>query len=399
LFEELEGIEMKREPVVGIQPSVMQWARESIGLSIDDVALNLKRPLSEIEAWEAGTEAPTYAQLEKLAYTLYKRPLAVFFLPEPPEELAPRKEFRTLPESDLQTLSPDTHLHIRRAHAFQISLAELFSGRNPAAKLISRELQLAPDKSLSEQAQKVREFLAITIETQIAWSNEDVALKAWRQTIEAAGIFVFKNSFKQKDISGFCLAHDDLPIIYLNNSTTKTRQIFSLLHELAHLLLDMNGLSKFDAMYIDRLPSREKAIEIFCNAIAAEILIPSRDFQQQTQNYPKNLELVDDDYFVRLANRYGVSREAILRRFLDQKRVSSTFYEQKTKYWNGQKKSDGGGDWYASQNVYLSTRFAQEVVGQHYRRKLSVEQAADFLGIKVKNFSGLEQRILQGASA
>src|SRR5437870_4702449 len=108
---------MKRVPVVGVQPRVMQWARESIGLSIDDVALILNLPLPDIEAWEAGTAAPSYAQLEKLAYKLYKRPLAVFFLPEPPDEVTPKKEFRTLPETDLQTLSPDTHLHIRRAHA------------------------------------------------------------------------------------------------------------------------------------------------------------------------------------------------------------------------------------------------------------------------------------------
>jgi len=83
-------------------------------------------------------------------------------------------------------------------------------------------------------------------------------LKYWRQAVEEAGVFVFKNSFKQKDISGFCLRDEDLPIIYLNNSTSKTRQIFSLLHELAHLLLNMNGLSKFDSDYIDRLPSKEK---------------------------------------------------------------------------------------------------------------------------------------------
>lgn len=68
-------------PVAGIQPSVLRWARESQGYSIDDVALHLKREPDEIEAWELGHTSPTYAQLEELAYKLYKRPLAVFFLP------------------------------------------------------------------------------------------------------------------------------------------------------------------------------------------------------------------------------------------------------------------------------------------------------------------------------
>ncbi len=74
---------MRYESVVGIQPSVLRWARESLGLHISDVAGKLKRSLDEIVSWEEGRAAPTYPQLEKLAYQVYKRPLAVFFLTQP----------------------------------------------------------------------------------------------------------------------------------------------------------------------------------------------------------------------------------------------------------------------------------------------------------------------------
>ena len=74
---------MKSEPVAGVRPEVMRWARESIGLSVSDVAGRLKRPVQEIAAWEVGDAFPSYPQLEKLAYQIYKRPLAVFFLPAP----------------------------------------------------------------------------------------------------------------------------------------------------------------------------------------------------------------------------------------------------------------------------------------------------------------------------
>ncbi|EQD80608.1 DNA-binding protein, partial [mine drainage metagenome] len=93
---------MKSEPVAGVRPEVLRWARQSIGLSVSDVALRLKRPVEEIEAWEANGPYPSYLQLEKLAYQLYKRPLAVFFLPAPPEEISPVREFRTLSTDDLQ---------------------------------------------------------------------------------------------------------------------------------------------------------------------------------------------------------------------------------------------------------------------------------------------------------
>jgi Zn-dependent peptidase ImmA (M78 family)/transcriptional regulator with XRE-family HTH domain len=387
---------MRHEPVVGIEPRIMQWARKTIGLSVEQVASKLKRPVSSIEAWESGTEAPSYTELEKLAYNIYKRPLAVFFLPEPPDEVTPIKEFRTLPDIDLQTLYPDTYLQIRHARAYQLALNELFEGENPVIKPIWQYINLYLEKDIAEQAQTIRKFLSVDIKDQIKWVNDEDALKHWRQAVEETGVFVFKNAFKQKEISGFCLIDENFPIIYLNNSTTKTRQIFSLLHELAHLLLNINGISKFDTTYIERLLGKEKAIEIFCNAIAAEILIPAADFSEKTNNLSANIEDMPDEYFSKLANQYGVSREAILRRIMDQKRINPAFYEQKAKYWTSQKKQGKGGNWYASQGTYLSSRFSKEVISRYYHGQVTIEQAADFLGINVKNFAGIEQKILSG---
>jgi len=390
---------VKTESVTGIQPEMLRWARKTVGLSVADVAQMLKRGADEIEAWESGQGFPSYVQLEKLAYQVYKRPLAVFFLPSPPDEAVPQREFRTLPDADLQTLGRDTHLQIRRAHAHQLALKELFDGRNPIEACIWKSFSLSIASGVGEQAAAIRQLLGVTLAAQIGWKTDESALKHWRTAVEDAGIFVFKAAFKEKDISGFCLIDEQLPVIYLNNSTTKTRQTFSLLHELAHVLLSMNGLSKFDQSYIERLPQAEKQVERFCNAVAAEILIPSADFAKQTEGFPQNVERLPEDYFANLASRYGVSREAILRRFLDQRRVSQGFYESKARHWAAQKKESGGGDWYLNQGAYLSNRFAREVVSRHYRHQITLEQAADFLGIKPKNFAGFEERVLQGASA
>lgn len=392
---------MKGQAVVCVEPSILRWARESIGLSVPDVAKKLKRSVAEIDAWEAGEDAPTYPQLERLAYELYKRPLAVFFLPSPPVEKPPQKEFRTLPESDLAELLPDTYLRIRKGHVFQLSLEELFEGVNPVHHKIWRNISLSERSNILEQAHLVRMNLGISIEDQVQWRDDDTALKQWRKSIENSGVFVFKDTFKQKDISGFCLIHREFPVIYLNNSTTKTRQIFSLLHELAHLLFNTNGISKFDESYVYRLAVTEKKLEQFCNEFAAEVLIPYQDFQRHTSQLPENVEGISDEEFSQIALRYGVSREAILRRFLDQNRVSQRFYTNKAQLWESQKKgsSSGRGDWYATTNTYLSEKFAQEVVSRHYKNQISVEYASDLLGIRPKNFEGIEQRILLGAGA
>jgi len=387
---------MKTKSVVGIRPSVIRWARESIGLSPEEVAHRLKRQVEEVLAWESGDQAPTYPQLEKLAYQIYKRPLAVFFLPEPPQETQPKTEFRTLPLADLNELLPDTRMHIRKAHAYQLALTEIFN-ENPSSHKIWKDFSKVDELNISKFSGEVRDYLGISIETQLSWKQPDAALKAWRRAIEDKGVFIFKAAFKQKDISGFCLSHDQFPVIYLNNSTTKSRQVFSLLHELCHLFLRENGISKFDHTYINDLPENVQMLERLCNVVAASILIPPNDFESQSNHLPFEIEGVDDNEIESLANRYAVSREVILRRFLDQNRVSPHYYRQKAGAWTSQKKKGTGGDWYASTKSYLSERFAQEVVSQHYRNKISVEQASDLLGIKSKNFEGLEQRILQGA--
>lgn len=265
---------MKTEPVVGIQPAVLQWARESIGMSVEDVALKLKRSPEEVRAWEFGTASPTYVQLENLAYKIFKRPLAIFFLPAPPEETAPAREFRTLPDADLQTLHVDTYFQIRRAHAYQLTLKELFDGQNPNTRRLWQEIKLSIERPVIQQANDLRSAIGISLDKQIAWQADEIALKEWREAIEECGIFIFKAPFKQKEISGFCLLDAEFPLVYLNNSTSKTRQIFSLLHEVAHLLFSVNGISKFDTSYVHQLPPRVRRIEQFCNQIAAEMLIP-----------------------------------------------------------------------------------------------------------------------------
>lgn len=393
---------MKSEAVIGVQPAVIRWARESSGMTISDVAARLKKTEAVVRAWESGepgASMPTYVQLETLAYELFKRPLAVFFLPEPPLEKRPSHEFRTLPDVDLEHLKRDTHLHIRKAHAYQVSLIELYGLVNPSKRKIWLEFSLSLDKSVASQALAIRQLLGIDIQLQASWKTDEVALREWRKAIEDAGIFVFKDSFEQKEISGFCFADKEFPVIYLNNSTAKTRQIFSLLHELAHVLFSVNGLSKFEHGYVDGLPANEKRIEIFCNAIAADVLIPSDDFVKQIQPLSRDLSGEPDSVFAQLAKRYGVSREAVLRRLLDLRRVDRSFYELKAKEWANQKRGPTSGNWLTSKGAYLSDRFMRDVFSSHYKNQINVEQASSLLGIKAKNFSGLEDIVLKRVSA
>ena len=190
----------------------------------------------------------------------------------------------------------------------------------------------------------------------------------------------------------------EFPLIYLNNSTPSSRQIFTLFHELGHVLLNSSGVTKSNDKYIASLVGDARYIEVFCNQFAAEFLVPSDDFDLQLRSYETLEKLVDG-----LSNKYKVSREVILRKLLDRKLVNQRYYDEKANEWNEQyqelvqkrkEKKKGGGDYYATQAVYLGDKYLSLAFNRYYQGRLSREQLADYLSVKVKNISGLETLFL-----
>jgi len=274
------------DKLTGVNPNIIQWARERARYSLESVAVKFKKDVSVIEKWESGEDFPTYSQLEKLA-EIYKRPLALFFFPEPPLEAEEKQEFRTLPDA------ADTIYALRQAKAMQLSLQEINNGINPSTKKIFQDIAVSSSDDLRRLAEQIRNYLNVTLEEQLTWNDQETALKKWRSAVEEAGIFIFKRSFKQREISGFCLIDIEFPIIYINNSTEKSRQIFTIFHELAHILLQTNGITKSDDRYINSLQGENKYIEIFCNKFAAEFLLPNHVTIKLSRKFPVIIRLVE----------------------------------------------------------------------------------------------------------
>ena len=78
--------------------------------------------------------------------------------------------------------------------------------------------------------------------------------------------------------SGFCLYDEDFPIIYVNNTTAKTRQIFTLFHELAHLLFHTSGVDTQGDGFVNELAGDNQRIEVICNRMTACLLVPEETF-------------------------------------------------------------------------------------------------------------------------
>lgn len=274
-----------------------------------------------------------------------------------------------------------------------MALYELTDGRNPSGKKIFRDIQITPDTPFDWAATAVREYLGVSLEAQLSWRNVQEALTVWRQVVQDSGIFVFKRAFKQKGISGFCLYDDEFPIIYLNNGTAVSRQIFTLFHELAHLLLRTNGVTQVNMEYIDSLHRPARDIELFCNRFAAEFLVPSSHFDTRlSDNTP-----INDQWIRNIAKAYSVSREVILRRLLDKGLVTSEYYRTKINEWYSEtsKKGGSGGNYYATQITYLGDKFLNIAFDKYYSGRASIEQIADYLDMKVPTVMELEARMMQ----
>ncbi len=377
---------MKRETLPAT-PAVIRWARERAGFTIEEASKTLK----SIERWEAGTASPSYPQLESMA-DKFRIPIAVFFFPVPPSLPPISETFRTLPEHEFEQLPPRIRLLLRKAKAFQLNLMEMTGERNPAPQLIVRDIVFDQNISITGATQRVRRYLDIPIEEQFEWPSDEDALEKWRSALHNSGVSVFKDAFRVPNYSGFCLYDDEFPIIYVNNSNTKTRQIFTLFHELAHLLFHTSGVDLLTDDFIQRLPDDDKRIEIICNRFAAEFLVPGDDFDATLKGHPPTEETA-----AHLAALFHVSRESIYRKFLERNLIGQAEYERASVRWAEQQSAgEGGGNYYSTKMAYLGSEYIKLALSQYYQNRISDMQLAEYLDIKPKNISAFEEYALRG---
>jgi Zn-dependent peptidase ImmA (M78 family)/transcriptional regulator with XRE-family HTH domain len=380
------------ELTTGTNPKIITWARMRIGLSIPQLATRLKLHPDQIMSWESGDSSPSYTILEKLAYSIFHIPVAVFYFPEPPHIEDPIQKFRRLPEFEFERLSPETLHLVRLAGAFQESLAELTLV--PPVKKIFKDLT-PNDVHVGELAAKARAYLGITVQEQFDFTSMQTAFKAWRHALEISGIYTFKDSIPDKFISGFCLLDENFPIIFINNSNSFSRQIFTIIHELGHILFHVNGVTDINEHYLMHMSETEREIEINCNAFAASVLVPNDIFEITVPRHQKYDELSVSA----IADKFSVSREVIWRKLLDNKYIDyETFNEEVAKlrieYLRPENQRKGG-DYYSTNLAYLGEGFSKLAFYNYQAGKITKVQLAQHLNINSKNLDRLESYLFK----
>ena len=376
-----------------INNKVLVWARTSIGLSVEDVAQKFKKMPKDIEKWEQGITSPTFNQLERLAFEIYKRPLAVFFFPDVPKEDTPKTEFRTLPDTVSNELPPEIVKLFRSAKLYQLYLDELFDEQKPSEESLLDKFSITDSTDISKLTREIRKVLNIPIEEQTKWHSTEKAFNNWRAAFEANGIFVFKDAFKNDAYSGFCLYDEKYPVIFVNNTMSDSRQIFTLFHELGHLLFKAGGIDFRSREYTKQFIGYFLDVEVICNRFANEFLVPPDDFDSFQLT-------VSEAQFKKLANHFSVSREVILRNYLDRGLITPSFYEELAAKWIKEAKESKavseGGSYYYNKKAYLGDRYIGIVYSKYYQNKITLDNVAEYLRVKMKNLPTFENLVMEG---
>ncbi len=342
---------------VTIKPEMLVWACERSGHTTED----MHNRFPKIELWSSGKASPTLKQLEKFAKATHV-PIGFLFLQEPPVEKVPIPDFRTVGNKRFEQPSPDLLDTVYICQQRQEWYHEFArgSGEDPLKFVGSAK----PSDNIEQFAAQIRHTLGFDIEERRKMHTWTDALRSFIEQADDLGILVMVNGvvgnnnqrkLDPYEFRGFALVDALAPVVFINGSDTKSAQMFTLAHEMAHIWLGQSALS--DAQ-VAEITGNE--VERWCNLVAAELLVPLAVIRAE---YKKNSPLFDE--MNRLARYFKVSTLVILRRIYDagglKKEQFWKVYDEELKRLLALPRGSGG-NFYLTQAARVSKRFARALI-------------------------------------
>lgn len=373
-----------------VAPAVIAWAKERSGIEDSTLARRFPR----VADWERGQASPTLKQLEAFAEATHT-PIGFLLLEEPPEERVPIPDYRTMGDSGVRRPSPDlldTIFQCQQRQDWYIDFARV--NREDAVAFVG---SLTTATSYEVAGAAMREALGFDIDERgSTWSD---ALGHLVGRAEKLGVLVMVNGIvgsnthrqlNPQEFRGFALSDPLAPLVFINGADTKAAQIFTLAHELAHLWLGESALSDADLTSIPSIAS-----ERWCNEVAAEFLVPRASIASDF-----DLEAPLTSELDRLARRFKVSTLVVLRRVHDLGHLSRDAYRaayraelRRVLDFLGDR-GGGGGNFYNTQPVRVSKRFARALISSTLEGQTLHRDALQMLGFKkLSTFQELANRL------
>lgn len=386
--------------IARINPQILTWARESQGLALSEVAH--KSLFRKLALWETGQEYPSMNQVRSLAH-LYKRPSALFFLKQPPAGGGLPVDFRSQKDQAEYPLSAETISDIRACESRRYAALELAEMLEEPVR--SRLPELPADVDIEEYADEMTELLNVDYDHLGDVKIEKAALEYWIGRVESLNVLVFRShtlngwNTSFREVRGTSRYYEEFPWILLNSQEHPRGQLFTLGHELAHLLLHSGGVCSLDEHELNVHAELERR----CNRFSAALLMPRDRVEVIINSGAYNLN--DEDQLDLLIGRiqrvFHVSREAIARRLVSlgyipwnsyfrirKKQIEALRIERDTS------EAGGGGQYYYKRVLSWNGKKYTSLVTEAYQQnKISLGEATGYLRTKVKHFESIHQEL------
>lgn len=367
-------------PPAHLEPSVLRWARESFGLSVEEAAARLNTKPERLERAERGEGALTMRQAEKAAQ-IYERPLAALFAPEPPHEEPQEAQFRRLPGAPEPPWPSEMIGLVRRVRQRQEATVELLDllDDHPVWPDVFSELAGVRTGSA---ARVVRERLGIGLEEQASWRDHSgyTPLRHWVDAVEELGVLVVQDGTLPVDLMrGFASLHPQVPAIVVNTQDDPRARAFTLIHELGHLLRAQKTSSA----------NLERWLEQF----AGDVLMP-RDALKNALAAHRLGDILRR--FDVIALQFGVTPRAAVVRSARERLITQDEGDEilDRLAQRGPRTKGGGGNYYWTQLARLSPTYTRLVFSALETQAVTYAGASSLLGgVKVGNFEKLRRHL------
>jgi len=364
---------------ITLQPALLEWARTRAGLSVEELAEKVGVKPETAEHWEEAGEL-TYVQARKLAAKTHT-PFGYLFLSKPPVEKLPIPDFRVMAGDAVGKPSTNLLDVIYQSQRRQDWFREHQQAEGAAA--LDFVGSVKPGDDIAQAARKMRERLAFH-PSQCAKAELTSVLNAFSEAIEATGVLVIRAGkvgnntsrvLDPQEFRGFALADAFAPLIFVNAADYKAAQVFTLAHELAHIWMGESALSNLNSTY-----APDVSIEQFCNALAAEYLVPLDDLRQKLTQAP----FQGTDRLNRLRLHYRVSELVIIRRMHDAGEISRAEFKKlySDRLEALKERPATGGDFHRNQPPQIGRRFGAAVVESTLEGRTLYRDALSLLDFK-----------------
>ena len=387
-----------------ISPEIMAWVQARAGLDESSLAKKMGVDSDCLTKWKQGLEPMTFGQIKKLAEKTHT-PLGYLFAEKPRVETLPIPDFRTFGDHDSIGAQPSVDLldtiysTQRRQNWFRDYLLEI--GTEPLPFVIKRNIR----QDVDEVAASIRDFLQVEADKGIAEhaTNREEAMRHLIESVgDKTGILIVRNGvvgnntsrpLNVKEFRGFALYDEYAPLIFINGRDGKAAQIFTLVHELAHLWRGETGISNLDARTLKNADNIEK----FCNKVAAELLVPIEPFLRRWRKDEDPERQIDA-----IRKELNVSNLVIARRALDSELVSRdwywNYYETEANRFREETSNrntrEDGGNFYATYFHRVNPRLATAVIVSALEGRMPYRDAHKLLDIpKTETFNKIAKKL------